>query len=695
MTTDSIQNIAVPKAISIDIPPDTSVSLKINPNSVFTNSLTAENNDNNDLRLLDYDDYIEAMAENEYGKAESRSEKWQHITDYKLKLIANYLAKYDEARTAEDIYKEILENFKDKDAKKGLIQRYENVLKGIAHGMQAQGVKSKEEYFEKMSAENIEKDCYETAKKFVEKNAGKPRKTAGAAEFCENYERHEYEKKILELAIEKGITNENGEPVTSIDELKENKDYYNIQYEYLLNNKENLTAKQKEKLELLDGYRQEYGSLDNVDFGELGDGKEIEKMRKPGFLRKIVGEHRGKTEEQLENEAQIRHIKKNLKKLKTSESRVQYITKLLNNSKDEVMKAGLLKLFADLQKEGKIDADAVLNAEYASGVSDHIAMLNAQNGDDRLQMLTVEIVSEKIETGRTEFTNEQLVKVPGVVVDHYEKGIQAGCLIHLGETGNKNIAKGIGQALPRADEDVATEVYTYIVNPPEKSKFQDENLRGIVTREVHENLDEGSTKAQLFNQIDEQYNYNPYTGQYNPVDNSANTDTSTSYNGNSSNASTSNGSDGNYSYTENGYTNSYTNDYVTGNSDYTPDFVRIDKNYNENKGNFSNNEPELISNWYDEVLNNTLTDDVGNIIKQLAECSNQQERKELIKKLPEYVVLNLITANPGYIKYLQKGTSLYKAALSQLERASAGDVTIQAALPEIEKENGQVQKFCS
>lgn len=609
--------------------------------------------------LLDPDTFVDKLLPKLVDEWEILSDENKNALRFrfKVRMVAN-IEKSKGDKGIQDV-----ENL-DFETKRRLVDKYDMRMRGAVEYLATHDM-TLEEYFAEdengkplnVTRAEQKKAEYMAAKKIYDSYADVDKKSLTKKQKSVYYAAKTVVEKYNML---QAIANE--KTAGEIDELFNDENINNLyeyQFEYL-EKKENKSPYETKLFETLSLVKKNLGTLKNVTFGNEENDTETSYMQNLGISLEDLGDEKTKLE--LKNA-----LINDLKDL-SDEEKLAKMQEILASSHDMVEIMTVIGTLTEISNpkgphkgEPIISSKMVTDASEAALKSLFPAMAVANKMTDDGQIYLGERVANSIKNGK--FEDENIAEITKTWVSTLSEPAQGKVGIELIKTGNQVVIDNTGQMISLLADDPAKSVYQFVLTDNEY--LNNEQRMHIVGDVQHYCSADGYAhpgRLEQLNQVATQCGYNYETGEC-------------LYSGN-----TYNNNESPFSF--NGY------DYYTSDPNYQAYIAAASQPFGEYSNNAFATNP--ISSVYENVLSNLLFGDNNDkeIIKQLAECSNPQERKALIEKLPEYVVLNLVQAKPEIIKDL-KGTPLYNRALNQLEFASAGDVTIQAALKEIEKETKQ------
>ena len=253
------------------------------------------------------------------------------------------------------------------------------------------------------------------------------------------YEKFEYMQNVLDFVKSGKVQGIDVSDISSIKDLMKSPKYFNIEYQYLLDKKENgeLSEHDQGELEVLDALAKLYGGdLSNVKISQFGDGTYCEEFRNCSFLQRTINKISGNN---LETK-----LRGDLAELSSEEQQAK-ISEILQTAKDKQEAWLLLTLLVKLEKEGVVKSEAFNNAAEDAGNSIHVISVVAQDASEDLQQIVTDNICEEIKNGEDgAFTSEQKEELPSIVAGYEHP---AGKVGELAETGDQNIINGIPDAI--------------------------------------------------------------------------------------------------------------------------------------------------------------------------------------------------------------------------------------------------------
>ena len=610
--------------------------------------------------LLDPDTFVDELLP-------KLVDEWEILSDdnkkalrfrFKVRMVAN-IEKSKGDKGIQDV-----QNL-DFETKRRLVDKYDMRMRGAVEYLATHDM-TLEEYFAKdedgkplnVTRDEQKKAEYMAAKKIYDSFADVDKESLTKKQKSV----YETAKEVVEkYNMLQAIAND--KTAGEIDELFNDENINNLyeyQYEYL-EKKANKNPYETKLFESLSMVKKILGTLKNVTFGNEENDTETSYMQNLGISLENLGNEKARLE--LKNA-----LINDLKDL-SDEEKLAKMQEILASSHDLVEIMTVVDTLSEISNpkgphkgEPIISSKMVTDASEAALKSLFPAMAVANRMTDDGQIYLGERVADSIKNGK--FEDENIAEITKTWVSTLSEPAQGKVGIELIKTGNQVVIDNTGEMISLLADDPAKSVYQFVLTDNEY--LNNEQRMHIVGDVQHYCSADGYAHPDRLadlNNIATQCGYNYETGEC-------------LYSGNS----TYNSNESPFSF--NGY------DYYTSDPDYQAYMAAAQPfgDYSSNNA-FATNP---ISGGYENLLSNLLFGDSSDkeIIKQISESSNSQERKALIEQLSESAFSYLIRYKPDIIKDLDG--RLYDYALRELKSAKVVDVTIQTVLTEIEKEQGQV-----
>lgn len=200
----------------------------------------------------------------------------------------------------------------------------------------------------------------------------------------------------------------------------------------------------------------------------------------------------------LDQIAKLReHITNEIKECKTPEEIQKQITHILSHVNSSYERDLYEAIFANMQKDGLIDANLYLNAVEESGLSSHLSVLHSKDAGAKNQVVYARHVARKATSKTPEFTAKQAAGYMENIIPEYEKEARVPSMNTMTDTGIQEVYEALPATYSKLDEESAKEAYEYAMTSEKISAEQ----KAILARDTIDAFGDKKEMKEFFENI--------------------------------------------------------------------------------------------------------------------------------------------------------------------------------------------------